>query len=102
MVSTDALVTYSPMMARYRTKIGDRHSSHRCAGLVTFALDHTNTLSEVQGAFIRYNPNHYEIVGAAQLERRLAAPERVRSVNRRVRRRERLILPVGFVKRRDE
>ena len=67
-----------------------------------FALDHANSIPEVQGAFIRNNPNRMALSEQRQPERRLAAPERVHSVNRQTADEESvLILPVGFVKRRD-
>jgi hypothetical protein len=49
-----------------------------------FALDHTNTLSEVQGGFIRNNPNRMKLLEQRQPERRLAARERVRTIRRGV------------------
>ena len=68
-----------------------------------FALDHANSIPEVQGAFIRNNPNRMKLSEQRPSERRLAARERVQSVNRQSADEESvLILPVGFVKRRDE
>jgi hypothetical protein len=67
-----------------------------------FALDHANSIPEVQGAFIRNNPNRMTLSEQRQPERGLAARERVQSAHRQSADEESvLILTVGFVKRRD-
>ena len=49
-----------------------------------FALEHANSIPEVQGAFIRNNPNRMKLSEQRPPGSRRAACERVRSVNRRV------------------
>jgi hypothetical protein len=49
-----------------------------------FALYHTNSLPEVQGALIRNHPNRMKLSEQREPQRRLPARERVRITQRRV------------------
>jgi hypothetical protein len=67
-----------------------------------FALDHTNTLSEVQGAFIRYNPNHMKLLEQPNWSDGWLPANAFGLPLAECRRRERLDFASSFCKRRDE
>lgn len=74
----------------YRTKIGDRESSYRCAGSVTLHWIIQTRFPKYNARSLENNPNRTKLLAQRQPERRLAARERVLTSLAEYRRRERL------------